>query len=199
MSEKPQHLTALDLARQKRAQMKADGIDVKILNPTEKALADPKSRSKAIRATCYECLGAEDCPNVRNEIGHCMAFDCALWHLRPYRENATNPDGTPFGTEKRATALKQAEIKNMANSLLLSAARRPKSATAAIRARCVQCQGNRMDVTNCPSVFGKPRGDSSHYFGCPLYPVRPYQTGTQAEGKDTDAKDESDEGFPDGN
>jgi hypothetical protein len=179
-------ISPLLLAQQKLAQMRADGIEVERLSPTEKALADPKSRSKAIRATCFECLGGEECPNVRREVGRCTAFDCALWHMRPYRKTETEADGTPFGIVRREAALAATILKPLEGALLASAARNANSAAAAIRARCVQCQGNRKDVTHCQAWFG--RRENRTYTGCPLHPVRPYQKG----GPDENGESEDD-------
>lgn len=172
-------INPLALAQQKLAQMRADGIEVKQLNPIEKALADPKSRPKAIRAACYECLGGDECPNIRREIGRCTDYSCGLWPLRPHRKNETEADGTPFGLAKRAAAMATFQPSDAVGIAVLGGERKPKSAVAAIRARCVRCQGNRADVGKCNAVFGVARPNGSRYLGCPLHPVRPYQNGTE--------------------
>lgn len=40
------------------------------------------SRSQAIKARCIQCAGFE---NVRDEVGNCTVYDCALWQFRPYQ------------------------------------------------------------------------------------------------------------------
>lgn len=181
-------INPLALAQQKLAQMRADGIEVERLNPIEKALTDPKSRTKAIRAACYECLGGEECPNIRREIGRCTDFGCGLWHLRPYRKGETEPDGTPFGLKKREAAIAKFDPRSAVGIAMLAATRNPNSPAAAIRGRCVRCMGNRADVPGCSASFGEKRPGESKYLGCPLHPVRPYQTGEKEEDAETETE-----------
>lgn len=198
---------ALKLAREKLDQMKADGIEVQRLTPTEKALADPASRPKAIRAACHECLGGEDCTNIRDEIAFCTAWSCALWHRRSHQQLYADPErwphkhlvrahyGEPFGLAKRQAALDKAAGKDRAGRLLNSAARDPGSNVAAIRARCQQCTGSKKeDITQCPSGFGaSPEGK---HFGCPLHPTRPYQNGQDEPDSENETDTEEAEDFP---
>lgn len=194
---------ALRLANEKRAQMKADGIEIQRLTPTEKALTEP-SYPRNIRATCYECLGGEDCTNVRDQIAYCTAWACALWHRRPHQHLCADPArwphkhldraeyGEPFGETKRQAALgKAAKKRDLADRLLISATREPGSNTAAIQARCLQCTGSvRADITQCKAEFGPVRVDGK-YRGCPLHPVRPYQNGQNEP--DSENETETDE------
>lgn len=180
---------ALRLAREKLEQMRADGIEIQRLTPTEKALAEPPSYPRNIRAMCYECLGGEDCTNIRDQIAYCTAWACALWHRRPHQHLCADPArwphkhldrekyGEPFGVAKREAALGVAKKgKDLADRLLTSAAKNPGSNTAAIQARCLQCTGSvRADITLCKAEFGPVRVDGK-YCGCPLHPVRPYQS-----------------------
>ena len=55
------------------------------LNPVEKALANHQSKSLAIRAFCYQCMGEGGDPGWQNEIRNCTAPKCALYNHRPYR------------------------------------------------------------------------------------------------------------------
>lgn len=65
-------------------------------NPLAKVAKFPESRSSAINAKCYECLGGtkEDLRtqnSVVNMIRGCSSSDCPLWHLRPY---TSSPEGS---------------------------------------------------------------------------------------------------------
>lgn len=71
---------ALQKAREKREEMKAQGIEVERLDPIEKAKRDPKSLRKAINAKCWDCA----CEN-RTEIRDCEVKNCPLWNVRPYQ------------------------------------------------------------------------------------------------------------------
>ena len=57
-----------------------DNSGQKLMNPTERALAHPKSRAKAIAAKCYDCCG-----NQREEVRLCEMTDCPLYAFRPYK------------------------------------------------------------------------------------------------------------------
>ena len=58
-------------------------------NLIKKALADPKSRKKAMDAKCFECYGgtARELPDpgYKDLIGTCPATDCPIWQFRPYQ------------------------------------------------------------------------------------------------------------------
>lgn len=71
-------------ARAKAAELRAAG-ELVWLDPVQKAMAEPKSRTKAIKAMCYQCMGGGDTPNWRDEVRACKAIHCALHHVRPYR------------------------------------------------------------------------------------------------------------------
>lgn len=53
-----------------------------IKDPLEKALADPRSYVKAVRAKCWDCLGRPGSRTRDREILACEADHCPLWHLR---------------------------------------------------------------------------------------------------------------------
>lgn len=62
--------------------LKAGEIKKKpILNPIEKAKANPKSLKARINAKCFDC-----CCGERIEITLCNCVDCPLWDIRPYRK-----------------------------------------------------------------------------------------------------------------
>jgi len=59
-------------------------------NLIKKALADPKSRAKAINAKCFECYGGTArClpdPGWKDLIRTCPATDCPIHRFRPYQK-----------------------------------------------------------------------------------------------------------------
>jgi hypothetical protein len=56
------------------------------LNPMESAHQDPASKTKAIKAACWDCVGGEHTPNWQNEVSLCFVKKCALHHVRPYQQ-----------------------------------------------------------------------------------------------------------------
>lgn len=56
------------------------------LNPYERALSKPKSMAYAIKAYCWQCVGADGTPNWQDEVRYCPVTKCALHHVRPYNE-----------------------------------------------------------------------------------------------------------------
>lgn len=81
--------TGLEIAKEKREQMKAEGIKVVFKNPIEKALENPKSLRLAINAKCFDCVGRDYDPNYRARIRDCTAVDvCSLHPLRPFRDDS---------------------------------------------------------------------------------------------------------------
>ncbi len=82
MSEK----SPLDLARERMAAMREAGEVPERLNPREKALANPTSRSLAVAAKCYDCVGGECADGgYRKAIRECPSQTCALKGFRPYQ------------------------------------------------------------------------------------------------------------------
>ena len=64
--------------------------EYKVLDPIEKAHANPKSMRAAINGKCYECSGFQ-----KMEVRDCHITDCCLWKLRPwqtYMKNYKNPN-----------------------------------------------------------------------------------------------------------
>ena len=77
-----------------RAALKARreaGEKIVVLNPIEKARRKPTSRALAIRAECYDCVGARRNANTNRLIQECSVPECGLHHIRPYQ--ATPPKG----------------------------------------------------------------------------------------------------------
>lgn len=74
----------------------ADGFD-----PVRKAQEKPDSRSLAIRAYCWTCMGGGKMPNVQRAIGTCNVSSCALHHARPYQSLKNDgSDETPPSTDE---------------------------------------------------------------------------------------------------
>lgn len=40
---------------------------------------------QAVRSMCFQCMGGETCPGVREQIRGCTAKACPLFPWRPYR------------------------------------------------------------------------------------------------------------------
>lgn len=76
---------ALEKAREAAKLKREQGIPVVRLNPMEAAKADKTSRSKAIKAKCYDCVGQDSDPDWRGQIKHCPCTDCPLYPVRPYK------------------------------------------------------------------------------------------------------------------
>lgn len=55
------------------------------LDPIEKARANPRSRSLAIRAKCWDCQGAGQDPGTLVRVRECPITACPLWNVRPYQ------------------------------------------------------------------------------------------------------------------
>lgn len=69
----------------KMAERKAKGLPARE-TPYEQAIADPRSRQKAINAMCWQCQGEYHDPNVQWRIGNCeVGAKCALYHQRPHQ------------------------------------------------------------------------------------------------------------------
>ena len=81
--------TALDMARERQAEMVAAGELVIENNLMKKAAADPRSKAKAISAFCFHCQGGtiDELPDGgwKQAIRECSAPGCPLFGHRPYR------------------------------------------------------------------------------------------------------------------
>ena len=77
---------AILAANRRRAEMKAQGIPPKVLDPLEKAAANPRSLRLAINAKCFDCEGGNADPAVQRRIGTCEIRTCPLWTVRPYQQ-----------------------------------------------------------------------------------------------------------------
>lgn len=75
-------LSAIQLAQQKRREMKDAGIEVVRLDPAQKLAKNPKSLRLAINAKCWDCSGGQ-----RVEIRDCHIKTCGMWHVRPYQKD----------------------------------------------------------------------------------------------------------------
>jgi hypothetical protein len=76
-------VNALELARIAIQDRIALGLPA-YKNPIEKSKENPLSFRKAINAKCFECVGAGQDANYRNEIRNCTSYTCPLHQLRPY-------------------------------------------------------------------------------------------------------------------
>lgn len=76
---------ALEKARAKREEMKAQGIEVERLDPIEKAKRNPASLRAAINAKCWDCTCGQ-----RTEIQNCNCYNCPLWNVRPYQRDGVD-------------------------------------------------------------------------------------------------------------
>jgi len=72
---------ALEKARAKREEMKAQGVEIERLDPIEKAKRNPQSLRAAINAKCWDCAYGQ-----RSEIQNCNCTNCPLWNVRPYKK-----------------------------------------------------------------------------------------------------------------
>lgn len=56
-----------------------------MLNPVEKAKANPGSLKMAIKAHCWTCSGAGADPGTRLHVRDCKVLTCCLWPHRPWQ------------------------------------------------------------------------------------------------------------------
>ena len=78
---------AINAAQKKLAEMREQGIKQVILNPVDKAKANPTSLKYAIRAHCWQCVGADASEGSKQLVRDCSVGDkCALYPHRPWRE-----------------------------------------------------------------------------------------------------------------
>lgn len=83
---------ALQAARAAAAERKQNGIKVERLDPIQKAQANPTSKALAIRAKCWDCVGAGADANPRKEIRECKCSTCPLHPVRPFQISETDEE-----------------------------------------------------------------------------------------------------------
>ena len=90
--------TALDKARQVRAEMAAAGIKVHVKTPLERLADNPLSLRAAVNAKCYQCEGEDADPGVKKRIGSCTIRECGLWAVRPYQRSVDGDEVLDAGS-----------------------------------------------------------------------------------------------------
>lgn len=55
------------------------------LDPLARARANPTSKTLAIRAKCWECVGGNSNPNWQKRVGECTIARCGIHPFRPYQ------------------------------------------------------------------------------------------------------------------
>ncbi len=84
-------------AREKLAQMRADGWKPVHLSPVEAAKAKPNSLKMAIRAHCYTCVGEDADPGYKARVRDCSVVSCALHPHRPWQDHSGRVQHTEEG------------------------------------------------------------------------------------------------------
>jgi hypothetical protein len=80
-------MTAIQAAQKKLAEMREQGFKSVVLNPIDKAKANPTSQKYAIRAHCWECVGGDGNENPKVLVRDCGLKDkCSLWPHRPWQD-----------------------------------------------------------------------------------------------------------------
>ncbi len=72
-------------AHESMAAKRAAGWKPIILNPVEKARANPGSVKMAVKAHCWTCCGAGADPGVKLHVRDCGVKSCNLWPHRPWQ------------------------------------------------------------------------------------------------------------------
>lgn len=75
---------ALDKARERQRELRAAG-QLRVLDPLEKAAANPTSLRAAVNGKCFDCQGGAADPGWRERIGSCDVKSCPLNAVRPYQ------------------------------------------------------------------------------------------------------------------
>ena len=167
-----EQLENLAKARAKKQAMREAGIETPTLNPYQKSIANPRSLTQALKATCFGCMGRGE--GARMEIATCSSYGCPLWPHRPYQSQA--PAG--FGLKKRAAAVAALEEREHGKNPVIAAAKdTTNSKRKAATAYCYDCMGGMRDlIATCKSVFPVARDTTDNpYCGCPLWPHRPWK------------------------
>lgn len=73
-----------------REERKAAGRSTR-LTPVERSQADPRSRTKAIAAMCWDCQGGDADPCNPWRVGNCTIEACPLHWLRPHQKLQGTP------------------------------------------------------------------------------------------------------------
>lgn len=83
----PGVLTPLQKAHQRMQELRASGeLVIERLNPSEKARRNPNSKALAIKAHCWECMGAGADPNTKQNVRDCTLQSCSLHPHRPWQK-----------------------------------------------------------------------------------------------------------------
>lgn len=83
---------ALKAARQKTEAMREAGIQIQRLDPIERARLNPQSKALAIKAKCWDCVGAGVDANPRQAIRECVVQSCPLHSVRPWQSKEESED-----------------------------------------------------------------------------------------------------------
>ena len=78
------NITAINI--RKRLSKLRERVDLKNLNPTEKAEKHQDSLRAAVNAKCFVCVnGAEEVHTWLDSVRYCCVFDCPLHAFRPVK------------------------------------------------------------------------------------------------------------------
>jgi hypothetical protein len=80
-------------------------------NPVEQAQANPKSLKAAIKAFCWECVGANADPGAKFRVRDCTVTRCALHPHRPW-QNAKGGHTQEIGENGEVLATEGSEDTN---------------------------------------------------------------------------------------
>lgn len=79
-------LTPIQKANARMKELRDSGqLVIERLDPVESARRNPHSKQKAIRAHCWQCMGAGADPGTKQSVRDCGVKDCALWPHRPWQ------------------------------------------------------------------------------------------------------------------
>jgi hypothetical protein len=84
-------VSAIERARQKAAELRANGISVERLDPVERAKRNPRNLRAAVTAKCWTCCGNGDDPGTRRTIAECSVRGCPPHPHRPYQRSGSTP------------------------------------------------------------------------------------------------------------
>lgn len=80
--------TALKRAQETTAQLRANGIPIERVTPTERARRNPRSLRAAVNAKCWDCAGGGQDAGTRRTIAECSVTHCPLHAVRPYQRRS---------------------------------------------------------------------------------------------------------------